>query len=190
MNISIELYSPAKFDNACVFKFGRSDDIMIRFKQHCERTGYGKYSDSISLEWFVVIPPKSCSNAESELNKYFDLHQFKFAFNDGTKDHTELIIVKPGTEKKHIKDKYFELMEGFPNEANAIIEQMTQIKFDRDQIIDRMNLQHENELLKIKFESDKKDLTHQLELLTERSDKKDLVHQVEILQLKLELALK
>jgi hypothetical protein len=195
MNISNDLYPDNKFDNACVFKFGRSDDIMTRFKQHCDRTGYGKYSDSISLEWFVVIPPKLCSNAESDLSKYFDLHQFKFAFSDGSKDHTELIIVKPGTEKKHIKDKYFELVKNFPGDANAIIEQMTQIKLDRDQLIDRMNLQHENELLKVQHQleilterSDKKDLTHHIELLTERSDKKDLAHQVEILQLKLELA--
>ena len=194
MSISKNTYPSSKFDSAYVFKFGRSDDVMTRYKQHCERTGYGKYSSTISLEWFVVIPPKLCANAESDLSKYFDLHQFKFVFNDGSKDHTELIIIKPGTEKQHTKDKYFELVKNFPGEANAIIQQMTELKLERDQTIDRMQLQHEHELLKVRSESDKKDLTHQMNLLKVQVqsdlDKKDLVHQVEILQLKLELARK
>jgi hypothetical protein len=206
MSISKDLYQPSKFDSAYVFKFGRANDIMDRFSQHCARTGYGKYSSAISMEWFVAIPSELCSNAESDLSKYFDLHQFKFAFNDGSKNHTELIIVQPGVDKKHIKDKYFDLVKNFPSGANAIIQQMTELKQAHDQTIDRMNLYHENELLKVK--SDKKDLAHQVELLTERSDKKDLAHQVallkiqsdsdkkdlahqvELLQLKLELARK
>jgi len=183
MSISKDLYPSSKFDSTYVFKFGRSDDIMTRFKQHCERTGYGKYSSTISMEWFVVIPPELCSNAENDLSKYFDLHQFKFRFNDGSKDHTELIIVKPGTEKKHTKDKYFELVKSFPSGSNAIIQQMTELKQGHDQTIDRMNLYHENELLKVRSESDKKDLAHQVELLTERSDTKDLAHQVALLKI-------
>jgi hypothetical protein len=206
MSISKDLYQPSEFDSAHVFKFGRSDDIMPRFKEHCARTGYGKYSSTISLEWFVAIPSKLCSNAESDLSKYFDLHQFKFAFNDGSKEHTELIIVKPGVDKKHIKDKYFDLVKNFPSGANAIIQQMTELKQAHDQTIDRMNLTHQLELAAER--SDKKDLAHQVEILTERSEsdkkrsaaehqvelltersaKKDLAHQVEILQLKLELA--
>ncbi len=122
MNISKEVYPSSEFDSASVLKFGRSDDIMTCFKQHCERTGYGKYSSTIDMEWFVVIPLKLLAAAETDLDKYFTVNQLKLEFNDGSKDHRELIIAKPGIEKRHIKDKYFDLVKCFPGEANAIIQ--------------------------------------------------------------------
>ena len=199
MSICSEKYKPSKFDSAYVFKFGRSEDIMKRFKQHQERTGYGKYSSSVSLEWFVVIPPKLCSNAESELNKYFEYHRFKFEFNDGVKDHTELVIIKQGAERDHMKDKYFDLVKSFPGEANSIIQQMMALKIEHDKTIDNMVLQHDNELMRVKHDLEMNKSQHEKELIRERSEKelirersekKDAQHQVAILELKLALALK
>lgn len=180
MNICPNKYHWSIFDSAYVFKFGRSENIIKRFKQHQKQhTGYGKYSDSVSLEWFVVIPPKLCVNAESELNKYFEHGQYKFEFNDGSRDHTELVIINEGVEWNHMKKKCVELMKRFPRETSIIIEQMATLKLEHDRTIDRMILQHEHELLKVYNE--KKDLQHEINLL-KSGHEKDLNHEINLLK--------
>ena len=216
MKISDELYPSTEYATAKVYKFGRSQDIMKRFKDHCcDRTGYGKYSKIITMEWFIVIDKDLCSKAETGLNRYFEANNFKFAFNDGLKDYNELIIVKPGEQKKHIKDKYFELVKDFPTETNALIKQMTELKLEKDREIelnqersDKKDLAHKNELLLAQSESnkiqsnlekqlivaqkdlEKKDLDCNNKLLQDQLEKKDLKHKIEMFELKLQLATK
>ena len=202
MSISDELYPSNEYATARVYKFGRSQDIMKRFNDHCcDRTGYGKYSKTITMEWFIMIPDDLCSNAESDLNKYFETNKFKFAFNDGLKDHTELIIVKPGEQKKHIKLKYFELVKDFPTETNQIIKQMTKLKHDKDKEIADIEKDHQHELERVKAAAESKAKDHKNELLMVQSEsnknqsnlEKQLIiaqKDLEILELKLQIATK
>jgi hypothetical protein len=193
MNISDDLYPSSEYATARVYKFGRSSDIMKRLKDHCcDRTGYGKYSKTIAMEWFVVIPKELCSNAESDLNKYFETNQFKFAFNDSLKDHTELIIVKPGDQMKHIKGKYFELVKDFPTETNALIKQMTELKLAKDSEIDNMTIRHESEKkdLKIEYLENLSNLEKQLIIAQKDLESKEKDHKIEMLEMKLQLATK
>lgn len=199
MSISSELYQKKEFDNANVFKYGRSKDIMNRYAQHVARTGYGKYSDKILMEWFIVIPLKLLAAAETDLSKYFKTNQLSFEFNDGSKDHDELIIVKPGTERQHIKDKYFDIIKCYPSDTNHLIKQMTEMKLQSDANIDKLeskykinSLEMELKLSQIESESALKLSQIECNHLKIDSDNalkiQELGYKNEILELKLKLA--
>jgi hypothetical protein len=138
------------------------------------------------MEFFIIVPSNLCSNAESELNKYFETNKLKFEFNDGSKDHNELIIVKPGTERTHIRDQYISLVRCFPSESNEIIKQMTEIKMNHDQKL--LQVETEIELLKANHKNELLQSNHKNELLESELNKKDLTHEIEILKLRLEMS--
>ncbi len=192
MNISTELYPKKDFDNAHVFKYGRSEDIMNRYSQHVARTGYGKYSDKILMEWFVVIPTKLLSSAEADLGKYFKSNQLSFEFNDGSKAHDELIIVQPGVERQNIKDKYFDIIKCYLSDTNSLIKQMTEMKMQNENSLERIESASKINTLEHALEMSQLESKTALEMSQLRLDSslkiQDLAHQVELLKLKLQLA--
>ncbi len=206
MQISSEKYPFNEFDKANVFKFGRSDDVMKRFQEHRSRIGYGKYASNIDMEWFVLIPQKLLASAECELNKFFESNLFKFEFNDGYKDHTELVIAKTGIERAEIKKKYFDLVQRFPSDSNVLIEQMIQMKTNDDNQIALFRSESENtiqrienekKIMSIQFEKDLAECKSATELAKSQSAT-ELVksatellsanHKIEILQMQLKMA--
>lgn len=155
MNISTELYPAKDFDSAYVLKFGRAEDVMNRFANHCARTGYGTYG-KISLEWFVMIPKTFLVKAESNLAEFFKSSGMMFNYNDGNKDHSELIIVKSGLERKQLKEKYKELVDVFPSNINEISKQMNVMKTDFEHKLYCNELQCNNKIITSELDFERK----------------------------------
>ena len=135
--------------------------------------------------WYIQIPVNLYTNAESNLNKYFELNQLKF--NDKVKNHTELIIAKPGIERQHIKDKYYDLVKCFPSDTNEIIKQMTDMKFMHDQKLNQMKT--EIDLIQVKCELDLIKIQSELDLTKIKSEL-DLTkanHKSDMLEMELKL---
>ncbi len=193
MNISEELYPAKEFDSAYVIKFGRAEDIMSRFAQHCARTGYGRYG-KISLDWFVMMPKSFLSKAENNLAQFFKSSGMIFEYNDGSKDHNELIIVKPGEERKQLKNKYKELIGAFPNTINDLSKQMTTMQSEFEQKLEICELKNTNKISNIQSEYDHKtfeyerkifELEKQLTEVKSAMKIQELTYKNEILELKL-----
>lgn len=183
MSISTELYPANDFDNAYVFKFGRAEDIDNRFAQHCARTGYGKYSNKIILDWCVNIPKALLADAENDLHKYFKMNKMLFEFNDGTKDHTELIIVKSGLERKQVREKYLELVKCFPGVANELIKQLSDTRAEFDRTLELTDAKHANELLEATNKINQLEANSKIYELDSEKKMLLLTHKIEILEL-------
>ncbi len=186
LKISEELYPAKEFDSAYVIKFGRAEDIMSRFAQHCARTGYGRYG-KISLDWFVMMPKSFLAKAESNLAKFFKSSGIMFEYNDGSKDHNELIIVKPGEERKQLKNKYKELIGAFPNTINDLSKQMSAMQAEFEQKLEICELKSINKISKIQSECNDKISEMEKQLIETKSAMKiqELIHKNEILELKI-----
>ena len=186
MDISTKLYPPKEFDTACVYKFGRAEDIMSRYAQHSSRTKYGKYG-KITLDWFVTIPKSFLPKAENDLAKHFKSSGLMFEYNDSSKDHTELIIAKTGDERKQLKDKYKELVGNFPSNINELSKQLTDLQSECDQKLETTELKSEVKILNIQSDADRKifDLEKQLAETLAALKIQELTYKNEILELKL-----
>lgn len=189
MNISKELYPAKDFDSSYVIKFGRAEDIMSRFAQHSARTGYGKYG-KITLDWFVMIPKTFLPRAESNLHQFFKASGMMFEYNDGHKDHNELIIVKPGEERKQLKDKYKELVGNFPSTINELSKQLTTMRADFEQKLETVELKADKKVMSIQSEYDRKLFDMEKQLFGMEKQLMEANHKNEILELKLEYASK
>ena len=187
MSISTELYPAIGFDNAHVFKVGRAENIDKRFAQHCARTGYGKYlgqsGDKIILDWCINIPKTLLVDAENDLHKYFKTNKMLFEFNDGTKDHTELIIVKSGLERKQVREKYLDLVKCFPGVANDVIKQLSDTRAEFDRTLELTEAKHTNQLLEAANKINMLEAANKINMLEANSKILLLSHKVELLEL-------
>ena len=119
MHISRNEYAD-DFDNAYVYKFGRSNDVLARFKQHCGPKGYGHYSDTIQLTWFVITDEGKDVEAENSLKSFFDESNRRFEFTDcDNHRHDELVILKD-KELDDTNTKYHSLIIRYRNTPNEI----------------------------------------------------------------------
>jgi len=120
MNISIEQYPANEFNNAFVYKFGRSNDVIRRFIEHCSSNGYGRYSDTIQLTWFVITDSGNDVDAENSVKGFFDDSNRRFEFvDDGGKMHNELVILKQ-SELADTNMKYQSLIQRYHNSPNEL----------------------------------------------------------------------
>ena len=145
MNISQELYPD---DNAIIYKFGRSKDILKRYVQHCNQVNYGKYNNKIELTWFIPIPEHLLADAESDVSGYFKNNNLLFEFKDTSGvDHKELIIVNDSI--KYIKTKYIQLGKDYPSSGKDLIDIWRNTV---DEIKKELaNKQHEIEIMQLEF---------------------------------------
>lgn len=151
MNISDELYPSDEFDSARVFKYGRSKDIMHRYKDHGEQSGYGKYSDRVSLEYFVFISLNLVLAAEKDLKTYFKSNKFSFEFNDGSKNHNELVIIKSGIDQTTIQNKYLDLA----TKMSEVVDQPSTIQYEKQLLkaqFENQYLEYQKEILMLKLQ--------------------------------------
>ena len=184
MNISKELHPD---DNAYLYKFGKSNDCIRRFSEHTSKSGYGCYSNSISMNTFVFMDESKITKAESELHAYFS--NLKHTFTDTAgKSHNELVVLTT-IDLKQAKEKYDHLLaiHGNKNDsqiANTIISIKTEY--------DLQLLQKDNEILELKKAIEIKDMIidHKDMIYEKDISHKDITHAqaIEILNLKLTIA--
>lgn len=163
-------------DNAYLYKFGKSNDCIRRFSEHTSKSGYGCYSNSISMNTFVFMDESKITKAENELHAYFN--NLKHTFTDTAgKSHNELVVLTT-IDLKQAKEKYDHLLaiHGNKNDsqiANSIVSIRTEY--------DLQLLQKDNEIIELKKAIEIKNLI---------IDHKDITHAqaIEILNLKLTIA--
>ena len=173
MNISKDSHPD---DNAYLYKFGKSNDCIRRFSEHTSKSGYGCYSNSISMNTFVFMDDSKITKAENELHAYFS--NLKHTFTDiAGKSHNELVVLTT-IDLKQAKEKYDHLLAIHGNKNDS------QIADSIEQIKDTYELQllrKDNEILELKKAIEIKDMI---------IDHKDITHAqaIEILNLKLTIA--
>lgn len=163
-------------DNAYLYKFGKSNDCIRRFSEHTSKSGYGCYSNSISMNTFVFMDESKITKAENELHAYFSNMKHTFTDNAG-KSHNELVVLTT-IDLKQVKEKYDHLLAIHGNKNDS------QIANSIEQIKDTYELQllrKDNEILELKKAIEIKDII---------IDHKDITHAqaIEILNLKLTIA--
>lgn len=128
-------------DNMRIKKFGKSKDIINRFRQH--KATYGKINN-IRLELFIDLPLCNITDAENKL-KVFSKN-YLFDYYDGTKNHTELLIVS----NTLVLQEYYKLIKNeYPNDVDSVIKNYT--NKEKDSKIEILELKNENLELKMKI---------------------------------------
>ena len=126
-------------DNHRVKKIGKSKDIINRFRQH--KATYGKINP-IKLELFIDLPLCNITNAENTLKEL--CNKYLFDYNDGTKNHKELVIVS----STNLLEGYYKLIKKeYPNDLDTVIN--TYSNKEKDLKIE--NLELKNEVLELKM---------------------------------------
>ena len=186
MKISKELHPD---DNAYLYKFGKSNDCIRRFSEHTSKSGYGNYSNSISMNTFVFIDESNITKAENKLQTYFTECNLKHEFTDTAgKTHNELIVLT-SIDLKQVKEKYDHLLAIYGNKNDSqIADSIEHIK----DTYEKQLLQKDIEILDLKRDIEfkdmlyKKDIAHKDTIIAH----KDTTHAqaIEILNLKLTIA--
>jgi hypothetical protein len=127
MGISYDQY-PAEYDNVYMYKYGRSKDILKRYKQHVK--GYARYSELLQLKSFVILPAGKEIDAETSLKDYFNDRNFHFEFTsaDGHR-YDELVILK-NDELVDVVDIYRKLIAKYPSSDNELATLMANIRLE------------------------------------------------------------
>ena len=126
-------------DSMRIKKFGKSKDIINRFRQH--KSTYGKVNP-IKLELFIDLPLCNITQAENNLKDF--VKNYLFDYYDGTKKHKELVIVLNNV----VLEEYYKLIkQEFPNNVDTLIINHS-IK-EKDNKIEILELK--NEILELKM---------------------------------------
>lgn len=177
MSVSRELYPD---DNAIIYKFGRSRDILKRYVQHCSQVKYGKYNNKIELTWFIPIPEHLLADAESDVFGYFKNNNLLFEFKDASgMDHKELIVVNDSI--KYIKTKYMQLGKDYPSSGKDLIDiwrttvdETKKELANKQHEIEIMQLEFANKINTLEYENQLKDKTIEIKNIVIESKDKDI----------------
>lgn len=142
-------------DDAIVCKYGKTDDLQRRIKEH--QNNYGKLKNvELSVICYSYVDKELITEAENQIKNYFTVNNMKFDFENTN----ELIIIN----KDHIKNtkKTYEFVfSKFSGSMTEIINKMVlmeknyeidKIKYENE--IDKLKtkLEHQNEIIKLKEE--------------------------------------
>ena len=122
-----------KDDNAIVYKFGQTNNLLRRTNEHSKI--YGEYENNMfGLSLFTTIDCAYICQAENELRKYVSgqLYHVK------DKKHKELIVLN-NKDYEDIDQFYNKIYIEYSGKKTAIIEQL-------------QDLQHEKEIAKLNYE--------------------------------------
>ena len=153
MNIDIK-YN----DNNIICKYGRTDNLSRRTKEHLSH--YKKIKNSeLKLKYYSYIDPQYISNAENDIKNFIDCLNLKFNYSN-----EEEIIIIPNDSKylklisekyEHIGKKYAghisELISRIKELENYIEKQELKYNLEKEKLLSDLNLQkekYEHELLK------------------------------------------
>jgi hypothetical protein len=187
-------------DGDIVAKYGRSEDLVRRTKQH-KKT----YGSDIELLLFYLIDKEYVSEAEAVVTSYFKALDIKLELEG----EDELIIFNPATQLKHIRTQYSLIGNKY---AGQVSEQATLVK-DLVNKHEKELMMKENEINKITHEKEISKVTHEKEIMLKdkeimlkdkeinkithekeiehmkyEKDISDAKHKNDILELKLELS--
>ncbi len=180
MNICKETYPPESHGKYNIYKFGLSKDIATRLVQHKNKsTGYGRWSNKISLKWMILLSESQLSEAEGLLSDKFKSKGLTFDYVDSDNiSHNELIAVAPKNENKVIQI-YKQTLSYFPSKENDLCKLMSE-----------MQTNHELALLKLEHEYTKQLNAAKMQINSLKSAQtiQDLKHKNEILEMKLKIA--
>jgi hypothetical protein len=180
MNISKEEYPPDVYGSFNIGKYGLSEDVNNRYKQHSnKKDGYGKFSSNIDFKWMILLSPSNLPKAESLLKNLLKSDGFNFDYNADNKNHTELIMFNPskGLRLKKIFRQVSELFPSKENELNKIIEDS---KEKYENLLNTQRLENELVIQSLKNDLNTQSLENELHL-------KDSDHKIEILEMRLKL---
>jgi hypothetical protein len=184
MSICEDTYPASEYDSSYMYKFGLTDDIQRRVIEHQNsRRGYGRYSKTVELHWFININESVLSKAEANLSEFFTANGLKFEFKDERDaEHKELVIIKPGQERTMVKAKYLNLIQNFPSRENEILQMLSDT---RDRYESELILRDEREArIRTEFE-----LIHIKELAQSKGETIEAIHSRELLQSEYQLKL-
>ncbi len=142
MNICKETYPPETHSKYNIYKFGLSKDIATRLTQHKNKTtGYGRWSNKISLKWMILLSESQLSEAEGLLSDKFKSKGLTFDYvdSDGI-SHNELIVVAPKNENKVIQI-YKQTLSYFPSKENDLCKLMSEMQTNHELAL--LKLEHE-----------------------------------------------
>jgi hypothetical protein len=150
--LRITLNIPAHYDdNMIVCKYGCTEDIQRRMKEH--QNNYGKLNNvNLSLALFSYIDPKYIFDAESDISNYF----YKYKLDNIS--YNELVIIE-SKDMKNIKRQYGMVQQAYSGHIKELLNKMqeleTKIKEEnlnhqliiKDKDREIMELKYKNELL-------------------------------------------
>ncbi len=184
MQISKEMYPPETYGKHRICKFGLSEDIFSRVKDHKNaKSGYGRWSKCIEHKWSVMISPSQLSDAETHLKTMLKANDFTFDYTDPfEKKHKELVMVAPTDEPK-LKGIYRNLLKLFPSKENELAEALSSAEDRYKAQIVSIKLECERKVHKSATRASDAELAMKDEIIA----RKDAEHKAEILGYQLQI---
>jgi len=193
MKASINQYPPNEFDNAYIYKYGRSNNIARRYGEHIADRLYGQYGNDLKIELVAFTPAAETISAESTISGYVRDRNLAFEFTDNAgKCHDELIIIKRD-ELAGVREEYIKMIHKYPSSENEFALHVDSIRSGYLKTI--AELEHRCELqdalhtgeLKEK-DALLKDAHHERSMSEERHKNALLERDIEIMNMKLKMA--
>lgn len=142
-------------DEAAVYKYGRTDDIKRRFKNHID----GKYSEKNGYQcqlitmWFV--DKARCPKAEYDLKKHLEENGWRL----DNKHHSEIAIFD--MSKKAIVDNLDPIFSEYASEIRSLEQRITMLESENTMLRkDMVILEREKEILNERIVSLQKDIAY------------------------------
>ena len=142
-------------DDAIVCKYGKTDDLQRRIKEH--QNNYGKLKNvELSIMCYIYVDKKLITEAENQIKNYFTLNNMKFDYENSN----ELVIINK-EYIKNAKKTYEFVFSKFSGSMTEIINKMVSMeknyeinKIKYETTIDKLKtkLEHQNEIMKLKEE--------------------------------------
>lgn len=154
-------------DNDILYKFGRTNDLARRTKEHAST--YGKMSKEFTLETFNYIDKALACKAERSINHFFNASDMRI--NDIK--HTEVVVIKP--EKMKYTIEWFQNVQMmYSGNSYELIKQLDDLK-------------HENVLIKKEHENQLLVKQHENQLLLQDNEKLIFKHRSELQAMEIDM---
>jgi hypothetical protein len=160
-------------DNNIVAKYGRSEDLVRRTKQH-KKT----YGSDIELLLFYLIDKEYVSEAEAVVTSYFNALNIKLE----AEGEDELIIFNPATQLKNIRTQYSMIGNKY---AGQVSEQASFVK-DLVNKHEKEIMQKNSEIMQKNNEVMLKDKDNEIILRDKDKEMNNIIHEKEIARMKYE----
>jgi len=158
--------SPEIDDKLIVYKYGFSDDIDRRLKEH--NNDYGKLPNiNISVSLFHIIDTKYTSEAEDDLRQFFK-NMNKTLFIENQQQTRKELVVLNAKELETVKKEFKHIGNDYAGNTQELQKQIQ----DLNNKIEKQELQHRIEKQELQHKIKDIQNTHEIEIL-----KKDMIIQ-------------
>lgn len=125
-------------DNDILYKFGKTDDLARRTKEHAKI--YGKMSKEFTLETFNYIDKALACKAENSINHFFTASEMRI---DDPK-HAEVVVIKP-EKMRYVVEWFKNVQMMYSGNSYELIKQLDNLK--NQHAMELMQKEHEYQLL-------------------------------------------